>query len=126
MNQRDLSTADMYIGTFLRGCLIAGVYVWSRLRKLKYATKEAKKEALYGSTLMIDGLPIDITDDEMLFEHLNTVVPSWIKTAHIALDLEALIRIERALAAARHEHARAVNNMGTCLMLPALYIHAGD
>ena len=91
-----------------------GVYIWSQLQKLKYVTKEAKKEALYGSTLMIDGLPIDMTDDDVVLEHLNTVVPGWVKTAHIALDLEALIRIERKLAAARHEHSRAVASMGSC------------
>lgn len=90
------------------------VYVWSRLQKLKYATSEARTEALSGSTLMIDGLPNDITADDRLVDFLELLVPGWIKNAHIALDLEKLIHIERRLAAARHEHSRAVESRGSC------------
>eukprot|EP01044_Picomonas_judraskeda_P001070 COSAG03_NODE_57_length_15795_cov_83.762784_7_plen_964_part_00 len=90
------------------------LYVWSRLRKLKYSTQEARKEALAGSTLMIDGLPNDITADDSLVDFLQLLVPGWIKAAHIALDLEKLIHVERRLAAARHEHSRAVESMGRC------------
>ena len=91
-----------------------GVYVWSRLQRMKYSTKEAKKEALNGSTLMIDGLPTDITDDQKLADLLEILIPGWIKNAHVALDLEKLIHIERRLAAARHEHERAVKSMSSC------------
>eukprot|EP01043_Picozoa_sp_COSAG02_P007503 COSAG02_NODE_225_length_28184_cov_16.570981_4_plen_883_part_00 len=90
------------------------VYVWSRLQKLKYSTSEARKEALSGSTLMIDGLPNDITADDRLVDFLELLVPGWIKNAHIALDLEKLIHIERRLAVARHDHSRAVESRGSC------------
>lgn len=95
-----------------QGCCL---YVWSRLSKLKYATKEARQEALLsGSTLMIDGLPNDVTKDDRLVEFLEQLVPGWIKTAHVALDLEDLIHVERKLAAARHEHSRAVESRSSC------------